>query len=150
MRRIWTMRATLVNKFLWLPAGVTVVQTARNTDGWVDAAHVLWVCYNDLLRIWLKSMKTVRRGLPLTLVKCLSPISVPFYSLRHSLWMPFSLLTFLSSPCFHRQWWKLRGCVRACVCVHLYTSLENTILLPWHQRRGNLYFIVIIIFFLVV
>ena len=33
MMHIWNMRGTLVDKFLWLPAGVTMVQIARNTDG---------------------------------------------------------------------------------------------------------------------
>lgn len=43
----------------------------------------------------------------------------PVFSIlqSQSLWMPFGLLTFLSSHCFPRKWWKLQGCVYLCVRV---------------------------------
>lgn len=59
----------------------------------------------------------------------------PVCSILHSqlLWMPFGLLTFLSSHCFLRKWWKLqcvccacrRLCVDVCTCVCFKkTSIE--------------------------
>lgn len=46
-----------------------------------------------------------------------------------SLWMPFGLLSFLSSHCFPRKWWKL-WCVCVCACVYVlevqYSSLGTS------------------------
>ena len=69
---------------------------------WSEDAGRMWGCCNDLLRIWLKLMKAAHWGLPLTLVECLSPISVPFYSLSHSgclsvCWLFFPVIVFRGS-----------------------------------------------------
>lgn len=92
---------------------------------WEDAGHMLWGCYIDLLRIWLKLMKAVRRGLPLTVAKCPSSVSVPFYSLGHSgrhsvCWLFFPLIVFTGSGESYRD-------VYVRVCAQLYAILENTV-----------------------
>ena len=53
-----------------------------------------------------------------------------------SLWMSFGLLTFLSSHCFSRKWWKLQACVCVislsvcCVCVCVTQNYSILALAP--------------------
>lgn len=51
--------------------------------GGVGRSRPRFLCFNDLLRIRLKLMKSVAWGLPLTLAECSSPLSVPFYTPSH-------------------------------------------------------------------
>lgn len=98
-----------------------------------------FLCFNDLPRIWVKLMKSVPWGLPLTLAECSSPLSVPFYTPSHYgcllvCWLFFPLIVFPGSG----ESFSVSACARTTVCG---CSARARALKIQHcaleQRRGN-------------